>query len=469
MRDSNVVGSGDLIIIRTHFFNQVVEDLLDRIIKETDKQVCLVVDETLREVPVPSRYNKVGYNKNTLNKLGLAIPNQVGWRCGDYNFYIAAEYFKDFENYWVIEPDIYFNYENLSDFFECFDGLSFDMLAPEFSKRPSDWFWAKHIIKFIPEVYGCIFPIVRLSKRAVNYLYHERKKISTILSNSDVSNDCPNDEGFVASCLMQGGFSCSNINKIERVYSFPETFNIFIPISRKALIQKPVDNLIYHSVLEGQDFGRKAQRVLYNRNIEISPDKIDKLLSDALIELNNSDFQCLQHLANYSLAARKENSDLGMRLVLPQKLQPGLSYIDEPRKQGYYYSLISNDNHWSRLINQKTLRIHALAAGDNATSVVWNDVNIPVMAAFFFSITAAITDTVPLKVIISIYDSNQSVLHEISSVIDGESSRCFDYFTPGIIGNGISIRLLVEPLYSLTPDKKAVVDIKQIEVIGIDG
>ena len=68
----------------------------------------------------------------------------LGWRCGDINFYEVVKKFGDFKYYWMCEPDVFFHKLSTTQFFSEFEGNSSDFLAVSIGKRDKYWQWHKH-------------------------------------------------------------------------------------------------------------------------------------------------------------------------------------------------------------------------------------------------------------------------------------------------------------------------------------
>ncbi|WP_298421995.1 hypothetical protein [Rhodoblastus sp.] len=284
--------SDTAIIIRTHFFDAAVEDLASRLTSETTLDVLIVVDETKGFVSIPPTFNKLAFNNDDLTRLELATPQRVGWLCGDYFFYVAREHLTSHHYFWIIEPDVIINADHLSTFFQHFNAISDDLLAISLAPRFKHWSWHDAMSEYVPKVYGCLFPILRLSANAVDYLYRKRKLMSHdyLTTNKDIEK-IPNDEAVVASYLVNNNFfKCRDINDVVKAYIGWKTFSGVMPISRTFLNLNKRDDFIYHSVRSGEEFKRAYERFLsliedtvqLNAAIEALPQVEAELGSDAV-------------------------------------------------------------------------------------------------------------------------------------------------------------------------------------------
>jgi hypothetical protein len=104
--------------------------------------------------------------------------SQVLWHNCDYPFYILLNYFPNYDYYWCIEYDVYYNGKDYSSFFAQYEDCDVDLIAPHIGERALDWIWYKGIDWVYPETHnrrGLFFPVVCLSNSAVYKLYQKRK------------------------------------------------------------------------------------------------------------------------------------------------------------------------------------------------------------------------------------------------------------------------------------------------------
>ena len=141
----------------------------------------------------------------------------IMWLNGDYRFYYVKKFFPNYKYYWLIEYDVFCNAPDYSNFLDKFSNNSSDCLITHLRHEPketSDWCWVQGIdwVYKDCETYGSFLPVVRLSARAVDFLYKRRLEHKEIYveSNKDKWIFC---ELFVPTELMNGGFSCENIDE----------------------------------------------------------------------------------------------------------------------------------------------------------------------------------------------------------------------------------------------------------------
>jgi hypothetical protein len=254
----------EAILLRTHYFDGSVAELADFYMRSSGREVLLVCDETKNVVDVPAQYKKVSLQRAVLEADGIYVPDDFGWRCGDYSYYAARRAYADFTAYWLIETDVVLKFDDLSTFFDHFPPADeVALLAPGLFKSGPNAFWYKSMAPFSSNVHGCMFPITRLSGRAIDYLMRERAAISPKFLELDAASatrlSWPNDEAFVTTRLMEAGYVCRDINSFgERFYS-SGTFWVGAPASAKQVKALPNDGKIYHPVHGGGGFLSKMK------------------------------------------------------------------------------------------------------------------------------------------------------------------------------------------------------------------
>jgi hypothetical protein len=167
------------------------------------------MDERSAVTEVP--YRKVSMTAQSLARLGLYPHERVGWQCGDYCYYHLQEALPGYRHYWLIEPDVLFDLEEPAGFFALFAEAPQDFLATRFGPRGEGWSWTPPIRHRGLPVYGCLFPVTRLSARAIEYL-RARRVADTAAADDKKGANWPNDESFVASHLIAAGYACADVN-----------------------------------------------------------------------------------------------------------------------------------------------------------------------------------------------------------------------------------------------------------------
>lgn len=143
---------------------------------------CLLTDfECYEECNLPGYYD----NKDNLNY------NRFMWYNSDYPMYAVYKYFPDYDYYWQIEYDVFCNGKNYKPFFGKYRHDNADLIVTRFNKaakawwatEKTDWIWNDEIIKCC-----CILPVLRISNRALLYLYNKRIEHGKIYKQN-ISNE----------------------------------------------------------------------------------------------------------------------------------------------------------------------------------------------------------------------------------------------------------------------------------------
>jgi hypothetical protein len=174
------------------------------------------------------------------------------WKNGDYALYYAMlKLPKVYKYYWMIEYDVHINYRNLNDFFQHFASSETDFIAPYLSRRNASWMWAPHADWLFPAIYGCLFPIVRISAKALHHCYTARLYHGYKLKAHGLrGRNWPHCEAFVPSQLAQSCFSIRDLNEPEQRFCDLTWFHV--EPNRAYHLDNEIfthpDNRLYHPV-----------------------------------------------------------------------------------------------------------------------------------------------------------------------------------------------------------------------------
>ncbi len=235
-----------LFIIRTHVGDSASLAAFDRLRDAGLAHVVFCVDQRHGAADMQGR-DSVGFDDAVLAGLGLYPHPKCGWLCGDYASIVTRAARPAFDKYWLIEPDVRFNMNDLAAFFDRFAGIEADYLAARFGRRQENWAWAGPIRAAGLEPYGGLFPVTRQSARAVDHVHAFRRSIS---ANPLIATPAawPNDEATVASALVAGGFTCLDFNDAGIPCHSEKTFRTIGPFDDACFAPPPGDGMIYHPV-----------------------------------------------------------------------------------------------------------------------------------------------------------------------------------------------------------------------------
>lgn len=235
-----------LLIVRTHRADSETLAAFDRYSELRSAEVVVCCDERNAAVELGGR-PKLRFDNNTLVRLGLFPHPSCGWRCGDYFYYVARENKPNYDFYWLVESDVFINTGELTDVFDKLNASTADFLAPHLGPRDRRWGWHRTVRQSYPEIYGCVFPITRLSARAIDHL-HAARRSAVIPQTPAAMNSWPNDEAFVATELHNHDFECRELgHNVVDTYT-RDTLRTGTPWDRAVLSNRPPDGRIYHPV-----------------------------------------------------------------------------------------------------------------------------------------------------------------------------------------------------------------------------
>ncbi|MBQ6976544.1 MAG: hypothetical protein IJQ16_08360 [Selenomonadaceae bacterium] len=166
------------------------------------------------------------------------------WYNCDYRFYYVRKFFPDYDYYWQIEYDVFCNAKTYEGFLKKFSDNRADLLVNRFGDeiKNGTWCWT-HGVDWIyndQKIYKSIFPAVRLSAQAVDFLYKRRLEHAKIFNEDGGKNKWTFCEAYTPTELMNNGFSCENLDE-EHV----KVRNLYLNDNRFFLTP---DDKLYHAV-----------------------------------------------------------------------------------------------------------------------------------------------------------------------------------------------------------------------------
>lgn len=251
----------EIILIRTHKYSDAIGEHYDQLAATSGRDVMFICDETHGSVDVGPGRAKASITQEYVRSMNLHVPGRFGWLCGDYFLYAALKIMPRFDRYWMIESDVRFNFSKTTDFFDEFKNNKADALAFHIYKSPGSWYWHYPMAHFTDSVYACLFPVVSVSRNALEFAYNERVRMSEVFDEIVPKTDrrrWPNDESFLMSILMNNGMKICDLNFEKQKFTTQSTFTVGLPQSHSRLIAKEPDNRIYHPVHSKEAFVAKA-------------------------------------------------------------------------------------------------------------------------------------------------------------------------------------------------------------------
>lgn len=212
---------------------------------------CVLCDEKIIKalnLPLNAFYNR-----------GVSIGECFWFNC-DYSFYIMRHFFADFDFYWQIQYDAFYNDKDYVSFFQTYKNDTNDLLITHFRQESmdSEWVWINDTqwVYNQNKIYGSLWVVARMSRNLIDALYRKRIEYDKIFAKP--SNDkrqwllC---EIFVATECIKMGFSAKTLQN-------DKTGITEIDLNTTRLFDKP-DKCLYHPVkgglLKRLEFGSEAK------------------------------------------------------------------------------------------------------------------------------------------------------------------------------------------------------------------
>ena len=227
--------SKTLLILSTHFIDENIISEYLKMRNTPNVDAILAIDNNAYKYDFKTRIeNKIFYGSSVKcfffdsklhDEMELPYFNYsdettfggVMWHNCDYRFYYIKKFFPDYDYYWQFEYDVFCNAETYEGFLKKFETSRADLIIKNFrqEKLNGTWGWT-HGMDWIyhnQELYGGLFPAVRLSARAVDFLYKRRLAHKNIYKLNDSESRWAHCELFTPTELMNNGFSCENLDE----------------------------------------------------------------------------------------------------------------------------------------------------------------------------------------------------------------------------------------------------------------
>ena len=330
-----------LVFLSTHVINRAVISEYRKLTNVSGCDCILAIDNTHLRIPCESPViEKEFYNtpvrcfffdQNIHNELNLPwfIENretgnfsEIMWYNCDYRFYYVRKYFPEYDYYWQFEYDIFCNGDSYQTFFNTYSKRTENLLILDFREERlnGSWWWSKKVDWEYKEnpVYGSLFPIVRLTGNAIDFLYRQRlqQKARYHAIQDKTNSNWPFSELFVPTELVLHGFTAFNM--VEKQITWDKEYDL----NEVRLFEHP-DNLLYHPV-KGQFLERERKLKKEKSAVEkdLAKVKAEKAaIQKELATLHNKNRKILQQLSQKEqevLSLKNSRSyKLGKFLTLP--------------------------------------------------------------------------------------------------------------------------------------------------------
>lgn len=158
------------------------------------------------------------------------------------------------------QTDVRFGGGGAAEFFKMFrSDTEADLLVADLRDADRTYFWEFMVAARGLPVYRCIFPLVRVSARAIDYLLANRVQLAM---QKRRRRDWPNDESFVATLLKNNSdMICRDLNDFGPALYDHDTLSFWKPLDGDRLRMRAEGVTIYHPVLFGAEYNAKVERV----------------------------------------------------------------------------------------------------------------------------------------------------------------------------------------------------------------
>ena len=235
----------EIILLRATMPDAASEHFAQDLERASGCPVVYVLDERHGPV-VRCEREKIGLTGRLVQGLGLYRPIDFTWRCGDYCYYAARTEYRKAQRFWLIEHDVRIRKAAL--FFEAIRVSTKDFLAVDLRPAALGWFWFSYTSNRDTEAWRCLFPVTRLSVRAVDLLYEVRREHSRQWLRKAA---WPNDESFVATTVSGSSLSKADFNAVYENSWKPDSFRVGTASSGETLNFEGEGSALLHPILWG--------------------------------------------------------------------------------------------------------------------------------------------------------------------------------------------------------------------------
>ena len=267
----------ELILLRTHVFDDATMRLYDDLKATSNRDVLIVCEESNAVVDVGQGRPKLSVTRRHFIDMGLHAPPNFGWLCGDYVLYAGLEAFPRYDRYWLFEYDVRLGFGKSADFFDRFLDNPTDVLAFQVRRAGPQWSWYEPMLHFAPKVHACNFSLIAVSRAAALTALQARREMSRAfpaIAQADPARRWPNDESFLATTTVVSGLTLLGFNRTGRTYATETSFKEGVPLSDLRIARQPEDFLVHHPVHSGQRFLNKTLGLIgYYQSRNMSHDR----------------------------------------------------------------------------------------------------------------------------------------------------------------------------------------------------
>ncbi|NVO28175.1 hypothetical protein HJ526_12140 [Donghicola sp. C2-DW-16] len=260
-----------LFVIRTNAFDLNSRLLGQRLAEVAGATVVYVADER-KGIVDTAGYAKIVTSEGALAGLGIRdLPADWGWFCGDMCYYLAADRYPDFEQYALVESDVYIPERSVKSFVEQLRAKDVDATAFGLGPLEKTKPYSKDLKKLdLDHRWGCIFPITCVTKDLVHVMHALR--IRALKRDLRI-----NDEGILCGAVQLAKASYKPLEQLIPDLIDPDTFDTNPPHLLDALYADPEEARIFHPAVS---FEKVIDRI-YSSEKNYTRHRLRRVLKEA--------------------------------------------------------------------------------------------------------------------------------------------------------------------------------------------
>ncbi|MET0372420.1 MAG: hypothetical protein ABW039_13720 [Sphingobium sp.] len=259
-----MIDRGDtLFLVRTHYVDEGLLSFL-RAMRAGGYDVAILLDAT-SDADAPDDIPVIPLARPAIEALGLFLPDDFAWRCGDYGLYLALQAYPGKSHFWMIEPDVLVHSRDPAGFFDRFLALDAALLCGCLREASPKWYWSASMAPTGLTTWRLLYSLVRISADGLRLMQAKRTEMSRGWAGPSAREDrrWPNDEALTGTVLHHAGTRCIDFNAIgPRPFYAKRSFTFDKPLSRSRIESMAPDDRLYHPVLGGERFAAKVGRMV---------------------------------------------------------------------------------------------------------------------------------------------------------------------------------------------------------------
>jgi hypothetical protein len=247
------------VLVRTTRVDADALALAQRLQRASAAPVALIADARSGAVDATGP-DVVALSSAACRALRLFCPPDFAWRCGDYGYYLARRRYPDTRHFWLIETDVAICGGDAAEFFAFFAARArdVDLLAAQLRPADHSWYWTQFARSRDLTAFRCLFPITRLSARAIDATLARRIGQGRWPQRRWL---WPNDEALIATTLMNGDFVCRDFNDFGTHFYSDDSFFFGAPLQGERLQFDTPGPRLLHPVLFGEAYTEKLAKL----------------------------------------------------------------------------------------------------------------------------------------------------------------------------------------------------------------